>query len=210
MDDRTLASAAAQGDETAFEALVERYRRYIYTIAWKITLHEDDALDVTQDVLALLAERIGQWRGEGPLRAWLAAIAARAALDFLRRQRRHPEEVLDPAALELAMNGGAGADAGGRNRAGNREAGHGLGWSSLASVNPRAEAERNERREMVGAAMGALSPQQRTIFWLRWKEELGPGEIADRLGLAPGQVRVQLHRAIERLRETIDENTNNR
>lgn len=196
MDDRTLAKAAAQGDEAAFEALVERYRRYIYAIAWKITLHQDDALDVTQDVLALMAERIGQWRGDGTLRAWLAAIAARAALDFMRRRRRAPEEALDPEAMELALNGS--------------RAGHGMGWSALAADDPRAAAERTERREMVGAAMEALSPQQRAIFWLQWKEELGPGEIAERLDLKPGQVRVQLHRAIEKIREMIETTEYNR
>lgn len=194
MNDRTLAKAAAQGDEAAFEALVERYRRYIYAIAWKITLHQDDALDVTQDVLTLLAERIGQWRGDGALRSWLAAIAARAALDFMRRKRRVPEEALDPEAMELALNGS--------------RAGHGMGWSTLAADDPRAAAERTEQRELVGAAMEGLSPQQRAIFWLRWKEDLGPGEIAERLDLAPGQVRVQLHRAIERLRDTVEKKTN--
>ena len=45
MDDSTLAARAATGDQAAFTLLIERYRRYIYTIAYKIALNEDDALD---------------------------------------------------------------------------------------------------------------------------------------------------------------------
>ena len=46
MEDNRLVAAAASGDQEAFTVLVERYRRYIYTIAFKVVLDEDDALDI--------------------------------------------------------------------------------------------------------------------------------------------------------------------
>jgi RNA polymerase sigma-70 factor (ECF subfamily) len=62
-----------------------------------------------------------------------------------------------------------------------------------------------EQRERVEAAMGCLTDQQRAVFVLRFREGMEPREIAERLGMPAGQVRVQLHRAVARLREQLEE-----
>jgi RNA polymerase sigma-70 factor (ECF subfamily) len=184
VDDRSLTLLAASGDEDAFREIVERYRRYIYTIAWKILLHEEDALDITAEVMAILAEHIGSWNGSGTFKAWLATITAREAISLSRRAQRKHETPTNPATLDevgFSVNG------------------------QEAFKSPRAELALKEQRKLVTEAMIALTPQQRAIFWLRWKESLQPREIAERLDLKPSQVRVQLHRAIGRIREALPE-----
>jgi RNA polymerase sigma-70 factor (ECF subfamily) len=181
LQDNDLAAAAARGDQEAFALLVERYRRYIYAIAYRIALNEDDALDITQNVFVRLVEKIGAFRGRGPFRAWLATIASREALSHLRRPARRREAATEPDALERL------ADHRGASRSGD----------------VRQALDDAYRRRQVEEAMMTLSPQQRAIFALRLKEDMPPREIARQLGLPPRQVRSQLHRAIARLRQIV-------
>jgi len=180
LEDNRLAAAAARGDDEAFTILVERYRSYIYTIAFKITLHADDALDITQNVFVRLVEKIGSFNGRGPFRAWLATIAAREASDFLRRPSRR-ETSTDPQVLASLSD----------KRQNNR------------APDQRDVLDTSQRRRLVEAAMARLSPKQRAIFALRLKEDMGPKEIAQRLGLPAGQVRSQLHWAIAKIRQAL-------
>lgn len=190
LEDHLLASAAARGDESAFSSLVERYRSYIYTIAYRILLHEDDALDAAQTVFLRLVEKIGDFNGRGPFRRWLAAIAVREALTF-RDRRRPREQPMDPVDLSREQD--------------RRQAGGNPASGSNSARSPLESAARNERRVRVEAAIARLSPQQRAIFVLRFREDLGPSEIAAQLDLPSAHVRVQLSRALARLREILGE-----
>lgn len=175
MDDSQLVAAAAKGDQDAFASLFVRYRQRVYRVAYRIMLNEDDALDVTQDVFVRLADRLSEYSGRGSFGAWIGAVTANVALSHLRRPHRR-EMPTDPDSL-----------------------------ADVHTVAPlaRHRAEQHERRELVDNAMRRLSCQQRAILLMQCGEDIGPGEVARRLGLPPTQVRVQLRRAILRLRESI-------
>jgi len=65
---------------------------------------------------------------------------------------------------------------------------------------PAAEAsEADPDLERLGAALGRLSPLDRTVLAMRYEEELRAADIAQRLGIQEGAVRVRLFRARERL-----------
>lgn len=181
MEDQALAMSAAQGDQQAFTILVERYRRYIYAIAYRVVLHEDDALDVTQNVFLQMARKIGDYDGRGSFKGWLAAITVRQGLDHHRRGA-HLGEPTEPEVLARLAE---------RHQA-------------EAPDSARQALEKKQRRERVAAAMAGLSAQQRAIFALRFYEEMGPKEIGARLGLPPPQVRSQLFRAMTKIREIVN------
>jgi len=181
VDDDQLAVASARGDQEAFTVLMTRYRRHIYSIAYKITLNREDALDVTQNVLLHLGRRIRKYRPTGRFRSWAGVIAAREAIDFLRRPC-HREQTAESASLERLSHEGS-------NRS------HGEARQAL---------EAKEQKDLVEEAMKGLSPQQRAIVTLQLSEDLGPAEIARHLGLRAKQVRSQLHRAIQRIRTILE------
>jgi RNA polymerase sigma factor (sigma-70 family) len=60
-------------------------------------------------------------------------------------------------------------------------------------------AERVEDREVLRSALRLLPPGQRTVLVMHYYEDLSVAEIADVMGLRPGTVKSQLHRARERL-----------
>jgi RNA polymerase sigma-70 factor, ECF subfamily len=178
LEDATLASAAARGDQQAFDLLVERYRGYIYAIAYRVTLHEDDALDVSQNVLLRLVQRIGDYRGTGTFKGWLGAVAANEAVSFARERARRnaPRIDYEPEAIEQVPTTGPDS-------------------RLLASV--------RERRAAVDVAMRRLSPQQRAVFALQFESDLKPAEVARQLGIPPGQVRSQMVRALAKIRSAL-------
>lgn len=182
MEDARLAADAASGDQRAFEELVTRYRSYVYVIAYKIVLNEEEALDVTQDVCLKLVEKIQDYGGRGSFRGWLGSIAARTAIDSQRRSRRR-EIAIDGQSLERYQAG------------------------VLASQpeDPRRRLENAQRHELVEGCMGRLSAQQRAVLTLRLKESMRPKEIARRLDIPEGQVRSQLARAVARVRKALAE-----
>ena len=100
MDDKRLATAAANGDQEAFALLAQHYRRYIYAIAYRISLNEEDALDIGQNVLLRLARKIGQFKGSGSFRGFLATMTAREAINFTRHRSRQHETTMEPSDIE--------------------------------------------------------------------------------------------------------------
>jgi len=62
-----------------------------------------------------------------------------------------------------------------------------------------------EELEAVWAAVASLSQQQRTIFLLRFAEEMSLAEIAALLSLSVGTVKAHLFRATAKVRETVKE-----
>ena len=181
MEDAKLARAAATGDRAAMDALIKRYRRLVYSIAWKITLNEEDAMDVAQNVFLKMMDHIASFNQRGPFRSWLASIAAHEAMNSLRRSHRTKEVSMDANVLETLSPV--------RN--------------NPAKNNPRSILELKQRRDLVGRAMSILSPQQRAVLTLRLHQEMTPREIAAYLDIPSGQVRSQLCRAVCRLRDIL-------
>jgi len=183
LHDEQLVQKAKGGDQAAFAELVGRFRPYAYAIAWNITLNEDDALDVTQEVWMQVAQKIGTLELPGSFKAWLAAVAARQAIDHCRKPARRREIATDADALDEALESAAG------------------GSTPASAVQVL---ERQRRLALVHRAMEELSPQQRAILTLMLKEDLQPGEVAEQLGLGGSAVRTQLHRAIQAIRERLN------
>lgn len=157
-------------------------KRMVYSIAYKITLNEEDALDATQNVFARLVEKIGLYEGRGDFRSWLATFAAHEAINLMRRPSHSRETATEPGILTAAIED----------------------KNEQVSGNPQNSIETQEQRNLVESAIQELSPQQRAIFALRWREDISPKEIAERMGIPAGQVRSQLCFAISRIRATLE------
>lgn len=137
-------------------------------------------MDVTQSVFLKLTQVIHSYRGPGRVRAWISVIAVREALDFLRKPSRQ-EIAMEPDSLNLLR------DCPEEN----------------PGSNPRSVLEKKDLQDRVREEIQYLSPQQRAIFVLYLGEDLGPKEIAERLGLNPSQVRLQLFRGVSRIQKSL-------
>jgi len=88
LDDATLVVRAREGDISAFEALVVRYRVPVYRIALRIHADSDSAADTAQEAFITAWRLLHQIRAEQAFAAWLYRITATRALSAIRNPRQ--------------------------------------------------------------------------------------------------------------------------
>lgn len=88
MDTVALLESAAGGDQRAWDSIVDRYSRLVWSVARSFRLSAADAADVHQSTWLRLVEQLGRIRDPQRLGAWLATTARREALALLRRAGR--------------------------------------------------------------------------------------------------------------------------
>lgn len=94
-----LIHAAAQGDQSAWDRLVDRYSGLLWAVARAHRLSAADAADVVQTTWLRLFEHLPEIRNPDGLGAWLATTARRECLRTLRRSARcEPSEEIDTLA----------------------------------------------------------------------------------------------------------------
>ena len=92
MTEQTLDRARA-GDEDAFRALTDPYRRELQLHVYRIIGSAQDAEDLLQDTLLDAWRGLERFEGRASIRAWLYRIATNRSLDALRASRRRPEDL---------------------------------------------------------------------------------------------------------------------
>lgn len=96
--DAELVAGCRRGDPAAWNALVERFARYVSAIATQgFRLSEHDAEDVFQDVFGKTYERLDSLRSDDAIRPWIGQLTRNCCLDLLRSSSRvvlveEPEE----------------------------------------------------------------------------------------------------------------------
>jgi RNA polymerase sigma-70 factor (TIGR02960 family) len=89
--EQALAHARA-GDEAAFRALTDPYRRELQLHIYRIVGSIQDAEDLLQETMLAAWRGLEQFEERASLRAWLYRIATNRSLDALRASRRRPED----------------------------------------------------------------------------------------------------------------------
>jgi RNA polymerase sigma-70 factor (ECF subfamily) len=174
-DERMWIERAKQGDQAAFEAIVQGYERQIYSFIYRMMGDADDAYDITQDCFVKAYRALGKTSEDLNLSAWLHRIASNACLDILRRRQRLrwlPWEGPKHDHLRL----GAPAD------------------------EPERAAISQETRVTVQRVLDRMTHRHRLALILREFEGLSCAEIGDVMGLSRSAVKSMLYRAREEFR----------
>jgi RNA polymerase sigma-70 factor, ECF subfamily len=136
-----------------------------------------DAEDALQATFVIAMQKHTAFDARQPVGPWLAGILAGEARNLLRRERRRRGEPL-PAD---AANGDAAA----------------------VEADPTAVAGQRELVARLRTHIEALPAEQRQVLLLQLQYGLQPAEIAEVLGIAPGAVRMRLHRGLQALRAVL-------
>lgn len=84
-----LVDKVLEGDSKALNQLVDIHQAFIYNVAWKMTHSNDDALDLTQEVLIKVITKLSTFKKESAFRTWLYRIVFN---EFLQSKRKEKEE----------------------------------------------------------------------------------------------------------------------
>ena len=105
LSDPQLIEVCLEGNGAAWETLLTRYQRLIYSIPLRYGLPEHDANDVFQNVSLLLWENLGQIRDRARLGAWLVVTTRRECWRMFR-QRRQLDTIPDANGLDENYSAG--------------------------------------------------------------------------------------------------------
>jgi RNA polymerase sigma factor (sigma-70 family) len=146
-------SRAADGDQAAWNAIVDRFSSLVWATARAHRLSRDDAADVAQTTWLRLVEHLGRIREPERVGAWLATTARRESLRVIRRTGR--EQPTDDADMFEAPN----ADLLDRHLLDQER--DGILWRAFAGLSDRCKsllrllmADTEPSYEEVGAALG--------------------------------------------------------
>lgn len=182
VNDKELILRLQRGDEWAFQLLVRRFRKKIFSIAFGITLDAEESQDIMQEVFLQVYRTIGDFRGDASLSTWLHRITVNRSLNWKRRWARQFKW------LHLSIDSTEGQPAAEPE-------------SDLPSAEMRLA--NVQTRRQIDNALKMLPDQARTVFVLRELEGLSYEEIADVAGIKLGTVRSRLFHARKRLREIL-------
>jgi RNA polymerase sigma-70 factor (ECF subfamily) len=182
--DEVLCQRVADGDEAAFNLLVERYQQRAYRLAWSILRDAEEARDLSQEAFVRLYHSAGSFGGRSRFSTWFYRLLVNLCLDH-RRRHRWWRTVFGPG-----------------NRGDDPE-GPGLDRQPAPSVDPLESLGREELARVLWAAVDGLSPRQRAVLTLMAHDELSTAEIATVLKCSEVTVRVHLHRALVTLRRSL-------
>jgi RNA polymerase sigma-70 factor (ECF subfamily) len=163
------------GNSQLFQELVDRYRSQVAGIAYKLVRDSDDAKDITQTVFVKMFYNIERFDLSKRFSTWLYRIAVNAAIDHIRKFKKHRFEDIDETTETPA--------------------------SGMAT--PERIYQLKEVREYILEAMEKLNEKQRTAFVLKDLEGLDIEETAQIMGMPQATVRWYLHRARKRLRQDL-------
>ena len=79
------------GDANAFEELVLRYEKTVYSLAVRMVSDREDAADMTQEAFIKAYNSLSSFRGDSRFSVWLYRITTNVCLDFLRSKSRRPQ-----------------------------------------------------------------------------------------------------------------------
>ena len=86
--DHELVRGIKGGDKSALELLVRRWYPRIYGYVFKLTGHEQDAYDLTQDVFIAMMQSIGSYTPWRKFDSWLFTIAHNKCMDYFRFRQK--------------------------------------------------------------------------------------------------------------------------
>ena len=181
--DTDLLQRAQTGSVDAFEQLMQRYDRKVFSLAASYVHSADDAKDIFQEVFIRVYRSLPQFELRSEFSTWLFRIATNVCLSHRTRTKRHHHQSLSGETEE--------------------EDGVSHGVTAVAEDDVQATAEENELHVHVREALQELSPRQRLVFILKHYEEFKLREIAEMTGLSEGAVKKYLFEATNKLRTVL-------
>ncbi len=94
INDEALIIACLNGDEVAWEQLLARYSRLIYTIPLRFNFEGAVAEEIFQEVCLTILEKLDTLHDPRQFKTWLVTIVRRACLQRLRSQGNQVEQLL--------------------------------------------------------------------------------------------------------------------
>ena len=185
MDETALIRAAQEGDEGAFEQLVQSYDKSVLRLAMNLLRSPEDACDVYQEAFLRVYRNLGSFRFDCSFHTWLYRIVTNLCLDHLRKKKVRKEE---PAMIET-----------------------GEGVVNRIEVVPESRPQGDPQRHLMGRQLASrirgvlseLTPRERMVFEMRHFQGMRLRAIGEVLGTSEEAAKNCLFRATQKMRAAL-------
>jgi RNA polymerase sigma factor (sigma-70 family) len=178
-EDEWLVQGCIQGDQQAWDQLIDKYKRLIYSIPMKYGASSADAADVFQSVCIEVLNCLPQLKNVQSLRSWLITVTVRQSYRWKKKQSTHVElDALEPEVAE-----------------------------GIASTPPVETLAQIEEEQIVRDVVARLAPRHRELVNLLFFQQppMPYADVARRMGLATGSIGFIRGRCLEKLRKALVE-----
>ena len=166
------------GDTAAFEQLIIRYERRVFTLAMKLLGSTHDAQDAAQEVFLRVFKYIHRFNVQRPIEPWLMQTTVNVCRNIGRSRQRRWNTFPATTEDDLAV--------------------------PHESSDPHSGLAEEQERQMLWKALETLPEKERLAVILRDIDGLKTSEVALILGSSETTVRSQVSRARVRMKEAID------
>ena len=172
-----LVARATEGDEGAWDEIVDRYAPLVWSICARYRLSAADIEDVGQTIWTGLVKELGKLREPAALPGWLSTTTRRECLRLVKESQRYEPFGAEPEDSLLA--------------------------AEAASDLVEEEVLKAERHARLRAALAELPEESRRLLTLLASDPpLSYAEIGARLGMPPGSIGPTRGRCLDRLRRS--------
>jgi len=165
-----LVERCLQGDDAAWESIVNLYARRIFNLSYRYTSRREEAEDLTQEIFIRVYQNLKSYRSDaGSFQNWVLKVGRNLIIDHYRQTRRF-------------------------QKAGGSEELETLNLQDDKLPNPHRAAEQSEAARFLKQGLQALSPELKEAIILRDLEGMAYQEIADLLSIPEGTVKSRINR----------------
>lgn len=174
LDDSQLKSLLAdeKTQRRGFELMVRQYSEQLYWQVRRIVLNHEDANDVLQNAFIKAWNGLSGFHGESKIITWLSRIAINESLDFMRRQKNVVAVSTDDVDTGIANQ-----------------------------LMADEYFDGDETEAQLQEAISQLPDVQRTVFTLRYYDEMKYSEISRVTGTSEGALKASYHIAVKKISE---------
>ncbi len=173
---KTFREKSEKDKDRAFIDIVNRYRERLYAIIRSYVKDHDDADDILQETFMKAYQHLSGFRGDSSLYTWLTRIAINRSLSHLRKMK-----LRSWIPLELVTD-------------------------SLAAAQPLPDAltDQSRMKQWIQEATDALPEKQKTVFILRYVDDLSNADIAKITGNSEGTIKANYFHALNKVKDYIE------
>ena len=171
--DRELVQEVRNGKREAFTELMRRHQERVYWVARRVVGNHEDADDIVQETFIKGVVGLGDFRGDSSFFTWLYRIAVNLSLNTIRK-RQVLNYLRDSPLLSRILP---------------------------LEEDPEKEVEARELQTRIERAIASLPDKQRSVFILRYYEELTYEEIAQILKTSVGGLKANYFHALKKVQQ---------
>jgi len=185
-DDYKIIQQVLRGRKEAYSELVERYKKQVFNVAYRMTNDAEVAMDISQEAFVKIYKSLEQYNPQYKFSSWLLKSVNNLCVDYFRTKSDHM------ASLDSIVDSGA----------------EGLLSGNNAVPSSAEEFEKNETRLelriLLKEAISHLPLDYKSVVVLRHLQNLSYKEISQILNLPMGTIKARIFRARKMLKTHLE------